>query len=134
MAGVLTFGHLLAAALLSGVTTGSTTPAYSAMLPNVVEAAHLQAANGLKVSCGRCSTRPRASADRRRRHRAGRAGQAIVLAGIASVVVGVVLRRDGSGRPPPRTHRHRQEVGAIRVWSPTSPEHVASYVAHTVAV
>ena len=44
----------------SGVTTGMYYPAYSAMLPNVVEAAHLQAANGLKVSCGRCSTRPRA--------------------------------------------------------------------------
>ena len=48
MAGVLTYWHLLVVALLCGITTGMYYPAYSAMLPNVVEAAHLQAANGVE--------------------------------------------------------------------------------------
>lgn len=46
--GALTFGHLLVAALLGGITTGMYYPAYSALLPRVVAAAELQAANGVE--------------------------------------------------------------------------------------
>lgn len=46
--GVLTFAHLVIAALLGGITTGVYYPAYSALLPRVVAAAQLQAANGIE--------------------------------------------------------------------------------------
>lgn len=48
LAGGLTYWHLAAAALLGGVTTGMYYPAYSALLPRIVEAAQLQAANGIE--------------------------------------------------------------------------------------
>lgn len=48
VAGVLTFPHLILGALLGGVTTGMYYPAYSALLPRVVSAAQLQAANGVE--------------------------------------------------------------------------------------
>ncbi|MFT3661850.1 MAG: MFS transporter [Gordonia sp. (in: high G+C Gram-positive bacteria)] len=46
--GALTVPHLVAAALLGGVTTGMYYPAYSALLPRIVGAAELQAANGVE--------------------------------------------------------------------------------------
>lgn len=46
--GVLSYPHLVGAALLGGITTGMYYPAYSALLPRVVEAAQLQAANGVE--------------------------------------------------------------------------------------
>ncbi|MFZ2510496.1 MAG: MFS transporter [Gordonia sp. (in: high G+C Gram-positive bacteria)] len=46
--GALTYAHLMAAALLGGVTTGMYYPAYSALLPRVVSAAQLLAANGIE--------------------------------------------------------------------------------------
>lgn len=46
--GVLTYAHLVVAALLGGVTTGMYYPAYSALLPRVVSAAQLLAANGIE--------------------------------------------------------------------------------------
>ena len=46
--GVLTFPHLVIAALLGGITTGMYYPAYSALLPRVVSAAQLLAANGVE--------------------------------------------------------------------------------------
>lgn len=45
---VLTFAHLVTAALLAGITTGMYYPAYSALLPRVVDAVHLLAANGIE--------------------------------------------------------------------------------------
>ncbi|UVF76242.1 MFS transporter [Gordonia mangrovi] len=48
LAGVLDYPLLVAAALVGGVTTGMYYPAYSALLPSVVEAAQLQAANGIE--------------------------------------------------------------------------------------
>ncbi|MFT4089072.1 MAG: MFS transporter, partial [Gordonia sp. (in: high G+C Gram-positive bacteria)] len=47
-AGVLTYWHLAIAALLGGITTGMYYPAYSALLPRVIDAAQLQAANGIE--------------------------------------------------------------------------------------
>ncbi|NMO01692.1 MFS transporter [Gordonia sp. TBRC 11910] len=46
--GHLTFVHLVGVAAISGVTTGVYYPAYSALLPNVVAAQELQAANGVE--------------------------------------------------------------------------------------
>ncbi|UQE73740.1 MFS transporter [Gordonia sp. PP30] len=46
--GVLTFGHLAVAALLGGITTGMYYPAYSALLPRVIDAGQLLAANGVE--------------------------------------------------------------------------------------
>ncbi|AVM02254.1 MFS transporter [Gordonia iterans] len=46
--GVLTVPHLVVAALLGGITTGMYYPAYSALLPRIVGAAELQAANGVE--------------------------------------------------------------------------------------
>lgn len=113
MAGVLTFGHLLAAALLSGVTTGMYYPAYSAMLPNVVEAAHLQAANGVEGFMRPVFNQAAGPLIAGAVIGLAAPGQAIVLAGIASVlsawcyvVMGPVARR----HEPTDTG----EVGAIR--------------------
>ncbi|GAB06258.1 MFS transporter [Gordonia amarae] len=106
MAGVLTFGHLLFAALLSGITTGMYYPAYSALLPNVVEAAHLQAANGVEGFM-----RPvfnQAAGPMIAGVVIGMAapGQAVVLAGIASALSGWCYVAMG-----PVTHR-REPVGS----------------------
>ena len=46
--GTLALLHLVCAALIIGVTTGMYYPAYSAMLPSIVAAAQLQAANGIE--------------------------------------------------------------------------------------
>lgn len=46
--GVLTFAQLGIAALFGGITTGMYYPAYSALLPRVVDAAQLLAANGVE--------------------------------------------------------------------------------------
>jgi hypothetical protein len=48
MAGVLSLPVLVGASLLGGITMGMYYPAYSALLPSVVEAAQLQAANGIE--------------------------------------------------------------------------------------
>ncbi|ROZ99032.1 MFS transporter [Gordonia sp. OPL2] len=48
MTGVLSLPVLIGASLLGGVTMGMYYPAYSALLPSVVEAAQLQAANGIE--------------------------------------------------------------------------------------
>ncbi|WP_372493274.1 MFS transporter [Gordonia alkaliphila] len=45
---LLTLPHLVVAALLVGITTGMYYPAYSALLPRVVDAAQLLAANGVE--------------------------------------------------------------------------------------
>lgn len=86
MAGVLTFGHLLVAALLSGVTTGMYYPAYSALLPNVVEAAHLQAANGVEGFMRPVLNQAAGPMVAGMVIGLAAPGQAIVLAGIASVL------------------------------------------------
>lgn len=100
MAGVLTFGHLLFAALLSGITTGMYYPAYSALLPIVAEAAHLQAANGVEGFM-----RPvfnQAAGPMIAGVVIGMAapGQAVVLARHRVGAVGLVLRSHGTGDPP----------------------------------
>ena len=46
--GVLTLPMVVIAALLGGVTTGMYYPAYSALLPRIVSASELQAANGIE--------------------------------------------------------------------------------------
>ncbi|MAU81337.1 MFS transporter [Gordonia sp. Z-3] len=46
--GVLSLPVLIGASLLGGITMGMYYPAYSALLPSVVEAAQLQAANGIE--------------------------------------------------------------------------------------
>lgn len=48
LTGHLTFVHLVGVAAVSGITTGIYYPAYSALLPNVVTAQELQAANGVE--------------------------------------------------------------------------------------
>ncbi|AZG46410.1 MFS transporter [Gordonia insulae] len=48
MLGVLSMPVLVAASLIGGITMGMYYPAYSALLPSVVEAAQLQAANGIE--------------------------------------------------------------------------------------
>lgn len=48
LTGTLTFAHLVGVAAISGITTGIYYPAYSALLPNVVAAQELQAANGVE--------------------------------------------------------------------------------------
>lgn len=48
LTGTLTLPHLIAVAAISGITTGIYYPAYSALLPNVVAARELQAANGIE--------------------------------------------------------------------------------------
>ncbi|MDL9946381.1 MFS transporter [Gordonia sp. ABSL11-1] len=48
MTGVLSLPVLVGASLLGGITMGMYYPAYSALLPGVVEAAQLQAANGIE--------------------------------------------------------------------------------------
>lgn len=48
MTGVLSLPVLVGASLLGGITMGMYYPAYSALLPSVVEAAQLQAANGIE--------------------------------------------------------------------------------------
>ncbi|MFT3715575.1 MAG: MFS transporter [Gordonia sp. (in: high G+C Gram-positive bacteria)] len=45
---VLSFPHLLVAAILGGITTGMYYPAYSALLPRIVHADQLLAANGVE--------------------------------------------------------------------------------------
>ncbi|MCH5641064.1 MFS transporter [Gordonia sp. ABSL49_1] len=46
--GVLSLWHVVAAAILGGVTIGMYYPAYSALLPSIVEPSELQAANGIE--------------------------------------------------------------------------------------
>ncbi|MEE3850049.1 MFS transporter [Gordonia sp. LSe1-13] len=48
MLGVLSLPVLIGASLVGGITMGMYYPAYSALLPSVVEAAQLQAANGIE--------------------------------------------------------------------------------------
>ncbi|GAC67063.1 MFS transporter [Gordonia soli] len=48
LAGSLTFWHLILAAVAGGITTGMYYPAYSAILPSIVHATQLQAANGIE--------------------------------------------------------------------------------------
>ncbi|MFW0788198.1 MFS transporter [Gordonia sp. CPCC 205333] len=48
LTGHLTFTHLIVVAAVSGVTTGIYYPAYSALLPRVIEARDIQAANGIE--------------------------------------------------------------------------------------
>ncbi|MBD0023958.1 MFS transporter [Gordonia pseudamarae] len=108
MAGVLTYWHLLVVALLCGITTGMYYPAYSAMLPNVVEAAHLQAANGVEGFMRPVFNQAAGPMIAGLVIGLAAPGQAIVLAGVASALSGWCYMAMG---PVARRHEPAESTG-----------------------